>query len=340
MYKKILVPVDNSTYSNYAMYIAIELAKKYDSIIAGNHVYAANLHDNRFKEMEKGLPPKYQEENILEQSRKTHDSLITKGLVIISDSYLNIFEKRCKEENVKFERKIKEGKNYIEILKEIENNNYDLVIMGHLGLGATSTSLIGSTAERVIRKNRIDTLVVKNDIFFHNSCRRSRRDRGKILVAIDGSNYSFNALRIGITLAKNFESEIEAVTVFDPDFHRKTFQNLVDVLSDEAKKIFKFEEQEKLHDEIINKGLKKIYEQYLDDADKIAKEEKMEIKTTLLMGKPFAKIIEHIQETNPIIVVVGRFGNHFTDAIDLGSTTENIIRFTSCHVFVINNNAK
>lgn len=330
MYKKILVPVDNSIYSNYAINIGIELAKKFGSTIVGNHVYAANLHDSRFKEMEIGLPSKYHEKNRIEQSRKLHDSLITKGLTVISDSYLDVFEKRCKETNVRFERNIREGKNFLEILKEIEGNNYDLVVIGYLGLGAIQNSLIGSTAERVIRKNRIDTLVVKNDAFFHNLPHRKN-----ILVATDGSDCSFSALRIGIRLAKNFESGLEVVTVFDPNFHRKAFQNLVDVLSDETKKIFKFEEQEKLHDEIINKGLEKIYEQYLDNAGKIAKEEKVEIKTTLLRGKPFVEIIEHTKKINPVMLIAGRFGSHCSDAMDMGSTSENIIRFASCHILIV-----
>lgn len=332
MYKKILVAVDNSVYSNYAMNIGINLAKKFGSIIAGIHVYAASLHDNRFKEMEKGLPQKYQEKDRLEQSRKTHGSLITKGLAIISDSYLDIFEKQCHDENVKFERKIREGKNFAEIVKEIKNNNYDLIIMGCLGLGATDESLIGSTVERVIRIVNIDMLVVKNNIFFYNS------HKNEILVGIDGSNHSFSALRTGITLAKNFESELEAVTVFDPYFHIKAFQNLVGVLSDETQKVFKFKEQENLHDETINKGLENIYLQYLTSAYEIVKKENLEIKTTMLKGKPFVEILKYIRKINPIMIVVGRFGMHHINNINIGATAENLIRLTPCNILITTEN--
>ena len=47
MYNSILVPVDNSEYSNQAIDVAIDLGKKYNSKITGNHVYAAKMHDAR-----------------------------------------------------------------------------------------------------------------------------------------------------------------------------------------------------------------------------------------------------------------------------------------------------
>jgi hypothetical protein len=54
----------------------------------GCHVYAAKMHDYRFKQMEYTLPEEYLEETELERQRKIHDSLITMGLKLISDSYL------------------------------------------------------------------------------------------------------------------------------------------------------------------------------------------------------------------------------------------------------------
>ena len=56
MYKKIYVPVDNSDPSNQAVVNAVELAKHYDATIVGCHVYAAKMHDYRFKQMEYTLP--------------------------------------------------------------------------------------------------------------------------------------------------------------------------------------------------------------------------------------------------------------------------------------------
>ncbi len=89
MYSKIYVPVDNSAHSNRAIDAAIQVGKAFSAELVGCHVYAAKMHDYRFKQMEYSLPEEYLEENELERQRKIHDSLITMGLQLISDSYLD-----------------------------------------------------------------------------------------------------------------------------------------------------------------------------------------------------------------------------------------------------------
>ena len=53
---------------------------------------SARMHDYRFKQMEYTLPEEYQDENELARQRKIHDSLITMGLQLISDSYLDVLQ--------------------------------------------------------------------------------------------------------------------------------------------------------------------------------------------------------------------------------------------------------
>jgi nucleotide-binding universal stress UspA family protein len=92
MYQHIYVPVDNSDFSNRAIDVAVELGKAFEARLTGIHVYAARLHDYRFKQMEYTLPEEYKDENELERQRKIHDSLIAMGLQLISDSYLDVME--------------------------------------------------------------------------------------------------------------------------------------------------------------------------------------------------------------------------------------------------------
>ena len=49
MYKSIYVPVDNSDHSNRAVACALGLGKAYSAKLVGCHVYAAKLHDYRFR---------------------------------------------------------------------------------------------------------------------------------------------------------------------------------------------------------------------------------------------------------------------------------------------------
>ena len=95
MYKSIYVPVDNSDYSNRAVACALALGKAFSAKLVGCHVYAAKLHDYRFRQMEYTLPEEYIDEVELERQRKIHDSLITMGLKLISDSYLDGMSRLC-----------------------------------------------------------------------------------------------------------------------------------------------------------------------------------------------------------------------------------------------------
>lgn len=329
MYRNIYIPLDNSKYSDSAIDAGLKIARGFGSRVTCSHVYAARLHDDRFRQMESGLPPKYQGEKELQRQREVHDSLITKGLQIISDSYLDSFEKKCAEAGISYKRTVLEGKNYLEIVKDVSENGYDLVIMGALGLGVVGTSTIGSVCERVMRRITPDLLIMKD----------SRMD-GRYLVGIDGSPNSFGGLLSAIALSKVTGAEIEAVAAFDPDFHYTAFKSIAGVLSEEAGKIFKFKEQEKLHEEIIDKGLAKIYQDHLDRAADFAKKEGVNIKTTLLSGKPYDQVIKYVEKTRPTLLVMGRVGVHAAPALDIGSNTENCARSASCNVMIVSGEAQ
>jgi nucleotide-binding universal stress UspA family protein len=79
MFRKIYVPVDNSEHSHRAIALAVRLGQISGATIVGSHVYAARLHDYRFKQTEYTLPAAYQEEAELERLREVHDSLIALG---------------------------------------------------------------------------------------------------------------------------------------------------------------------------------------------------------------------------------------------------------------------
>jgi nucleotide-binding universal stress UspA family protein len=149
MYKSIYVPVDNSEHSNRAVACAIAMGKAFEAKLVGCHVYAAQLHDYRFRQMEYTLPEEYIDEVELERQRKIHDSLITMGLKLISDSYLDGMSRLCGESGLEFEPRMMDGKHHIEILKDLAGSKPDLVVIGALGIGRARDSVIGSSASRV-----------------------------------------------------------------------------------------------------------------------------------------------------------------------------------------------
>ncbi len=331
MYRSIYIPVDNSDYSNTAIDIGILLARESGARIIGSHAYAAKLHDKRFKQMEAGLPEEYHDETELERQRKIHDSLITRGLEIITDSYLDVIEQKCQEGNIPLERKSLEGKNFKVLVDDIIQNGYDLVILGVLGVGAVKESVIGSVTERTIRRVR------KSDVFVvKDTTLAPVGQMGKIVVAVDGSHQSFGGFKTALALAKAFGLSVDVVSAFDPYFHYAMFNSISGVLSEEAGKVFRFKEQEKLHEEVIDSGLAKIYQSHLEICNKIAEAEGMSVKTALLDGKPFEKVLQYVKSERPWLLVVGRIGVHSDEEMDVGSNSENLIRMAPCNVLVSN----
>ncbi len=150
MYKKIYVPVDNSAHSNRAVESALRIGKAFHSELVGCHVYAAKMHDYRFKQMEYSLPEEYLEENELERQRKIHDSLITMGLELISESYIEGMKQRCASEGLPFEGRMIDGKHHVEIVRDLGQSDCDLVVLGVLGLGRQRDSQIGSARSQTI----------------------------------------------------------------------------------------------------------------------------------------------------------------------------------------------
>ncbi|MEK6765243.1 MAG: universal stress protein [Planctomycetota bacterium] len=324
MYKKIFIPVDNSKYSDYCSDLGISLAEKFDSELIGGHVYAASLHHKRFREMESGLPEKYREENELKKQREFHNTLIGKGLRMISDSYMDSLEKKSQESKIPFKRNILEGKNYIELVKDIKSNDYDLVIIGVLGLGEVNGNLIGSVCERVVRRINTDVLIVKN----------YKPLEGRVIVTVDGSEQSFRAVEMASELAAKYDLEIELLSVFDPHYHRVAFNGIAKILSGEMGEMFKSEEQEKLHEDVIDKGLEKIYHGHLEIALNKVRNLGLDAETTLLEGKPYNEILKYTEKEKPSLLVLGRTGIHAVNSLDIGSSTENILRYAKCNVLI------
>jgi nucleotide-binding universal stress UspA family protein len=328
MYKHIYVPVDNSEHSNRAIDLSVELGRAFGAQLTGCHVYAARLHDYRFKQMEYTLPEEYKDENELERQRKIHDSLIAMGLQLISDSYLDVMDKKAAEAGLTFERRMMDGKHYKALIEDCAAGDYDLVIMGALGMGAVKDSQLGSVTERFVRKVTRDTLVVRN-------ADPLKDQQGAIVVCLDGSPQSFQGLKIGIALSKALGRPLQAVGVYDPYLHYAMFNGIVGVLSEKASKIFRFKEQEQLHEEIIDTGLAKIYQSHLEIGRKLAAEDGVDLSITLLDGKCFEKILTFARKEQPWLLILGRVGVHSDEhEVDLGSNTENLLRLAPCNVLL------
>jgi nucleotide-binding universal stress UspA family protein len=379
VYREVFVPVDNSQPSDWALERAIELCRKSGGRITGNHVYAARLHDVRFRQLETGLPAQFQTPEEIKRQRKIHDKLIEKGLQLIADSFLDQLGKKCEAAGVALTRQLLEGINYEEIVNEVnrgagrlpgligfdpnraagydggekvrgdvqvgENGrlvaededaaarlvgssgrSYDLVALGAHGLGRQLYSQLGGVVARALRGIEKDMLVVRDERPFEG---------GRFLVCVDGSSYGYHAMKAALELAQAFGGSLYVCSAFDVEYHHVVFHNIKDVLSYQASKVFKFEEQEELHNNIIDKGLLKLCQANLKRAEVMARQyPDVPLKTQILIGKPFQVILQWAEEIKPSLLVVARHGAHRIEGTDLGSQAENLVRLAPCNLLL------
>ena len=380
MYREVLVPVDNSRCSDWAVERAIELCARSHGRITANHVYAARLHDVRFRQLETGLPAQIQTADEIRRQRKIHDKLIEKGLQLISDSFLDQVDTRCRAADIELTRQLLEGINYEEIINEANRGHgrlpsligfdpniadkydggavtrsdvrigengrliaeeedqaeklagtsgrqYDLLAIGAHGIGQQAFSQLGGVVSRVLRGVEKDVLIVRDD---------RPLTGGTFMVCIDGSAYSYKAMRTALELAREYGARLLVCSAFDVEYHHAVFHNIKDVLSVQASKVFKFEEQEELHNNIIDKGLLKLCQANLKRAQVMAAEfPDVAVQTQILIGKPFQVVLQWAGEEKPSLVVVARHGSHRIEGTDMGSQAENLVRLLPHSVLLV-----
>ena len=324
--KRFLVALDASDHANRALKETVKLGGSASGTVAGIHVYAAKLHDRRFQQMEASLPERYREEKTLESQREIHGDLITRGLKIVSDSYHDVAERICIDASLSYRRLSPEGKNYSRIIEAAHSGDFDLLALGAFGLGVAPGSPIGTVCDRVVRRSPIDVLVIRNP-------ERSIAD-GPLVVGLDGSPRSFGALHMAFAVARAVGTSVHAVAAFDPFYHYVAFKKISEGLSEEAARRFRFKEQELLHEEIIDHGLAEVYRSYLDIARTLAQEAGVKLVHELLIGKPHRVIAQYLEKVGAGAVLVGKTGIHADDELDIGGTTENLVRMAPCHVWV------
>jgi len=294
MYTSIYAPLDNSDHSNAAMDLTVALGKAYGARVTGSHIYAAALHDVRFKQMEFTLPDEYKEETELEKQRRIHDTLITRGLQLISDSYLAPMAALAQDAGVTFEGKTFDGKNFEQIVNDINDSDYDLVILGALGQGAVKPSRAGSVCERTLRRTSVDTFVVRDALA------NELDGSDAIVVALDGSAWSWGGFKSACSMAKVTERPLEIVVVHEPGSPA---------------------------DELLeaHQGL----------ARKLAKAQGVKVRTTSLEGQASEAILEYVERTSPWLLVIGRHGIDAGEGeLEVGSLTEHVVRFSDCNILV------
>lgn len=138
--QKFLVPVDGSYNSKRALVEAREYAKNLDAEITIVNVV----------------------KNLRQYSSIGDESLTVKKT--LTDKSYKILEKSLEPFDgyqVKVNTKLLKGNPAEQIIKEADEGNYDLIIMGSRGMGTFSRSILGSVSNKVLNHTDKNVLIIK-----------------------------------------------------------------------------------------------------------------------------------------------------------------------------------
>ena len=142
--KKIIIPVDFSEHSEYALKTAAKLAKKHDAELLVLHML--EMSDIMLTASD-GL-----------QNQKTAFFLQ------LAEKKFKDFLKKAYLNDVKVTSIIKHFKVFSEVNDVALKHDADLIVMGSHGTSGIAEFFVGSNTERVVRNSSIPVLVVKNNV--------------------------------------------------------------------------------------------------------------------------------------------------------------------------------
>jgi nucleotide-binding universal stress UspA family protein len=216
---------------------------------------------------------------------------------------------------VNVETLVREGDAVHAILHETEQLPIDLVVMGSHGAGGFEHLVMGSVAEKVLRKAPCPVLTVGPPTGGDDAARGVRYDR--ILCPIDFSEPSIRALEYALSLA---EGPSCRVTLFH------------------------------VHEQILYSFLP--YERALEDAhyvravldeiqehlERMLPDNASDLCTPRVVarrGRPHEEILRLAREEESDVIVLGVHGRPFLERLLLGSVTSHVVRGAPCPVLTV-----
>lgn len=187
--KKIIVPIDFSEHSEYALKTAAKLAKK-------NNAEVLALHMLEMSDI------------MLSASDGLQDQKAVYFLKLAEQKFKDFLEKDYLK-GVKVTPVVKHFKVFSEVNDVALKNNADLIVMGSHGASGIAEFFVGSNTERVVRNANVPVLVVKNDV--------SNVDFDAVAFACDFSEEAIKPYLNAVKMFKDMGSKLYLIHVNLPN---------------------------------------------------------------------------------------------------------------------------
>lgn len=226
----------------------------------------------------------------------------------IADSVLNFAENVIQENGFTLGSKIKTFGSAVEgILEELDKENYSLLLLGSHGKKGIQKWL-GSVSRQVISNSQVPVFVSKK-----------RTKSQNILLTVDGSEPSFNAIRQAVKILGLQGKGISVISVKEnPELlpmEATLDKNWLDSI----------EKQQKIH---ATKAINK--------AKSILEDSKIQVQNeVILTGNPAQKIIEFAEKEKIDLIVMGARTKTDLSKLLLGSVSKRVLENVNSDVLII-----
>ncbi|WP_318312792.1 universal stress protein [Flagellimonas crocea] len=183
--KKILVPVDFSKHSEYALEVAATMAGQFDASIVLLHMIGMS-------------------DSVLANSEIAEEAE-AKYFLKLAKEKIKEFTEREYLKGIKVSAIIQNYKDFEEVNHVAEEQNCDLVVMGSHGTSGFSDLFVGSNAEKVVRTSDVPVIVIK----------KPQKDFriGKIVLACDLTKENIPVYKKAEAFSELFRASLKIIYV-------------------------------------------------------------------------------------------------------------------------------
>jgi nucleotide-binding universal stress UspA family protein len=300
--RQILCPTDYSEFSRRALDHAMAIARWYGSTITVLHVSEV-MPVAAYAPMGIVIPP----------------ALLTAADRMAMLAAMKKFAAEEAAPNVAIECEIADGRPSAEILDKARTMSCDLLVLGTHGYSGFDRLVLGSVAEKVMRKAECPVLTIP--CHAPDAVPMTPALFKEIVCAVDFSACSLRALDYAVSLAKEADARLTVLHVLElPPGTPLDFASGVDQPRDLRTFVeeTKQNRQQRLHDIIAA------------DARTYCT-----VETLLSMGNVQEEILRIAEERHGGLIVLGVHGHNALDTMIFGSTTHSVVRRARCPVLTL-----
>jgi len=229
----------------------------------------------------------------------------------------NQLEQLIKELPVDAEPQIIVGRAADAISRIAEEKEADMVITATRSQSGLKRLMLGSVTERLMRILACPLLILRGDEGDFEISRTTEYKIDKILVGCDFSSNSELALKHGLSLAQEFQSELHLAHVISPPVYQY------------------FPNTEAGSKEILDEELEESYKKKLEEAVPEDAGNWCSFKAVLLTGSPHEELNKYARDQGMELIILGTRGIGLVESLLIGSTTDRVIRNSVCPVLSV-----